>query len=258
MDRRLAAFAGGRAKWAAHRRFPRRGQPARRRLRRLHRAHGARRANARRNAGESGRVVPRQRLAARARPAPPRARRQVRVGLPGPAAPRRQAAGRAGRAACRFHRSPRLGGGLLARGWLDRPRPHLRPLGGGGAHPPCLLAAPGVRRPDLRGNRTLRGHVRVFQHGQPAGRAAPCDAALLRGAVGPGRRPRLRGRQGVGGGGRAPHPWRGAHICCGRRHGGRAVDNCRGRARQAGACRSARAAAARSLRAGRPSPPRAG
>jgi len=69
------------------------------------------------------------------------------VGLPGTAAPRREAPGRAGRPACRFHGSARLGGDLPAGGWLDRPRPHLRPLGGGGPHPPGVLAAPGIRRP---------------------------------------------------------------------------------------------------------------
>ena len=75
------------------------------------------------------------------------------------------------RARRRFHRSPRLGRGVPARGWLDRPRPHLGPVGRGGPPPPGLLAAPGVRRPDLRGDRPVRGDLRVLQHGAPlAGR----------------------------------------------------------------------------------------
>ena len=99
--------------------------------------------------------------------------------------------GRAGRPTCRFHRPACLGGGVPAGSWLDRPRPYLRPVGGGGAHPPGVLAAPCVRRPDLGGDRTVRGQFRVLQHGPAPGWAATRDVAVLRRAVEPHRRPRL-------------------------------------------------------------------
>ena len=92
----------------------------------LPRAHGAGRADARRDARARLRLVPRLRLAAGADPAPPRARRALRVGLPDPARRRREAARRPGRHRPRLHRPARVGRGLPARRRLDRARSRRR------------------------------------------------------------------------------------------------------------------------------------
>ena len=132
---------------------------------RLHDPHGAGRADARRDAGPGARLVPRQRLAARAGPAPPRSGRPVRVGLP--------------RAAHVRHRSRSTGPPgptadftdlhawcevfVPGAGWVG-----LDPTSGSvrrrGPHPAGLHAPPGVGRAGHRRHRPVRGDVRVLQH----------------------------------------------------------------------------------------------
>ena len=110
-----------------HHRFPVRLEPPAPCRGQLLHPHGAGDTDARGDAAEGLRLVPRLRLAAGAGPAPHRLCGALRVWLPHPAAPRREAARRAGGRRHRFHRSARLGRGLLAGRRLDRPRSDLGP-----------------------------------------------------------------------------------------------------------------------------------
>ena len=77
------------------------------------------------DAGARQRLVPRQRLAAGADPAPPRPRGALRVRLPDPAHPDVKALDGPAGAGGGLHRPARLGRGLPARRRLGRPRPDL-------------------------------------------------------------------------------------------------------------------------------------
>ncbi len=90
----------------------------------------------------------------------------------------------------RLHGSPRLGRDLYPRGRLDRSRSHLRSTGRGRPSPPRMHAASVDRGADLGDHRSVRRHVRVFQHAPSARSAAPRHPALFRGAVEGHRRPR--------------------------------------------------------------------
>ena len=90
------------------------------------------------------RLLPRLGLAAGHRAAPLRPGRPVRLRLPGPARRRPEADRRAERPDRGLHRPARLGRGLHPRRRLDRARPHLGPVRGGGAHPAGRDPAPGL------------------------------------------------------------------------------------------------------------------
>ena len=243
---------------SVHRRLPRRSQPAGLSVGRVHDAHGAGRADARRDARAEARIVSRQRLAARADPAPRRARRAIRVGLPGAAARRRGRARRPVGSRGRLHRSARLGRGLHPRRGLDRSRPDVGLARRRGPSAARLLTASVERGADHRRDRPVRSHVRILEHRHSPRRPAPRDVAVFRRAMDAHRRTRSRGRQGARGRRRAPDRRRRTDLRLDRRHGRRRVDH-RGRRRgQAGARRGPRAAPARPFRAGRPRPLRAG
>ena len=175
---------------AAHRRLPRRAQPAPAAGHRLHHPHGARRADLRGDARAGARLVPRHRLAAGADPAPPRPRGALRLGLSRAAHRRREGARRARRADGGLHRPARLGRGLRARRRLDRPRSDLRPVRRRGAHPARLHARSVQRRAGDRLHRRVRGRVHLRQPRAPRARGSARHQAVHRGAVARDRRAR--------------------------------------------------------------------
>ena len=161
---------------------------------RLPGAHGARRADAGRDAGACLGLVPRQRLAARADPAAGRSRCTVRVRLSHPAAARHQSQQRSRRRSRRLHRSACVGRSLHSWRGLDRARSDVGPARRRGAYSAGSDAVADQRRAHY--GHARRGRGRFL--GQHAGRAHPRNAArdeaLQRRAVAgdPGRRHRRR------------------------------------------------------------------
>ena len=170
---------------AAHRRLPRRAQPARPAGRRLHgRAWSPACRRPRR---------PWRRRSARAATAPgcscrscatsawrPGSCRATWCSSTADQAPLDGPAGPHGR----LHRPPRVGRGLRARRRLDRPRPHLRAVRRRGPHPPRLHAGAVGRGADHRRHRAVRGHLRVRQQRDPPPRgppASPCPTPTTSG-----------------------------------------------------------------------------
>ena len=166
-----------------HHRFPGRAESQAAAGHPLHRPARARRPDARGDAGARRRLVPRQRLAAGAAPAPSRLRRALRLGLPDPARRRPEAARGSGRAERRFHRPPRLVRGLSARRRLDRPRPDLGAARRRRPYPARLLARAAKRRADLRHAGALRDGAGPCHVGAAACRDAARHQALCRGGM---------------------------------------------------------------------------
>ena len=161
--------------------------------------HGARGPGPGGDARARRRLVPRQRLAARADPAPPRPRRPLRLRLPRPARPATSGAqtpaGRPGRG---LHRPARLGGGLHPRRRLDRPRRRPRDCSPARATsrsparrarprpPPITGAVDGAAADDARATPTRSRRIRE----DPRVTRPYSDRA-----VGADRRARRRGRR---------------------------------------------------------------
>ena len=152
--------------------------------------HGARRADARADAAERERLVPRQRVAAGAAPASSRPGGALRLGLPDPAEERRQVARRPERHRGRLHRPARLVRGLSARRRLDRPRPDVRPLRRRRPHPARVLARAVVGGADQRHARPVRDDLRAPHVGAARLGSAARHLAVQRAAVGRDRRAR--------------------------------------------------------------------
>ncbi len=243
---------GGAAAHGGHHRLPRRAQPPRAGQRCLLAAHGARRPAARRDAAPRHRLLPRQRVAARADPAAPGHRSAVRVRLPRPAR-----AGRPGRH--RLHRSPCLDGGVRARRGLGRPGPDVGPAGRRGAHPAGVRVAHRGGRADLRDRRGRRARaLHLRQLGAAAARGPARHGALRRRDVGARGRARPGRRRRPSRGRRAPHDGRRADVRGDRGLRRAGVERRRRRADEARARRAPHARAGGGLRTGRGAHARSG
>ena len=194
--------------------------------------------DARGDADQSVRLVPRFRLAAGAGAAPHRLCRALRLRLPDPAAPRREAARRRRcRRRSRLHRPARLGRGLPSRRRLDRPRSDLRPARRRGPHPARRHAAAVERGADQRRARAGRGDILVRHAGRARAGKPARHAALHRGDLAEDPRRRRCDRHAPRQRRRAPQHGRRADVRLHRRHGQRRVEDRRRRSDQARLCR---------------------
>ena len=225
-------------------------QPGAARRRRLHRAAGAGRADARGDAAAAARLLPRLGLAAGRGAARARPGRAVRLRLPRPADARRRT--RPTGIDRGLHRPARLGRGLHPRRRLDRPRPDVRR---------CSPARATSRCPRRRTRRAPRRSpaatdpcevdARLRQHRPPHPRGPAGHPAVHAGAVASGSTrsatlvdERLARRR------RTADDGRRADVRLRRRHGVARVDRRRRRPGQARAGHRARAAGCAT--AGRP------
>lgn len=176
----------GRSQDAAHHRLPGRPQPAGAAGRQLPDPHGARRADARADAGEWLRLLSRLGLAAGAAAAKRRPGGALRLGLPDPARARREGARRPKRHHGRLHRPARLVRGLPAGRRLDRSRRHLGPDGRRRPHPAGVHAHAFERCADRGRGRRGRGRLRPRDEGHAHPRIAARNQALHGRPVGRG------------------------------------------------------------------------
>ena len=209
----------------ADQRLPGRAEPEVATRHRLSRADGAGRANARGDAGQGERVVPRHGVVAGAAAAPPRSGGAFRVRLPDSAQERRQVAGRPERHRGRLHRPARLVRGVFARGGLDRSGSDLRAARRRRPHSAGMLAGAVVRSAGERRDRRMRDRVRAFDVGRPRVGSTPGDAAVHRSAMVGHQRAGSSGGRRVAGQRRAPDAGRRADLRVGRRPRGRRVEH---------------------------------
>ena len=187
-------------------------------------------------------LVPRQRLAAGADPAPPRARRPLRVRLPDPAAARREAARRARRGATTdftdLHAWTEVY--VPGAGWIGLD-PTSGLLAGEGHIPLAATPHPSSAAPITGSARRGRGRRSRSRWASTRIRETPrvtkpySDETWQ--AIVDGR---PRGRRASGSRRCAPQHGRRADVRLRRRHGGRRVEHGRRRAHQAALCRESR------------------
>ena len=170
------------------------------------RAHAARRADARGDAGQRERVVPRHRLAPGPDHAAPGAGRALRVRLSRAARGRHQGARRTVGDDEGFHRPACVGRGLHPGRGLDRLRPDIGPAGRRGPHSARVHGGSGQCGAGhrLHGCRRRRFRRHDDRHAHPRGPAR--HAALHRRAMERDRRARRAGRR------RSRRPRRATHA----------------------------------------------